>query len=50
MKKKPFKVYDTWDNPYAVKYFELSDKIDYMKKVIILLSIVNVVLLGVIIL
>ena len=57
MKKRPYKFYDTWDNPFAVKsaerqgqLLELQDKIHYMKKVIILLSIVNVVLLGVIVL
>ena len=50
MKKRPYKFYDTWDNPFAVKALELQDKINYMKQVITLLSIVNVVLLGVIIL
>jgi|TARA_B100001939_G_C16885318_1_gene592795 hypothetical protein len=50
MKKRPYKFYDTWDNPFAVKSLELQDKIHYMRQVIILLSIVNVVLLGVIIL
>ena len=50
MKKRPYKFYDTWDNPFAVQALELQDKIHYMRQVIILLSIVNVVLLGVIIL
>jgi len=50
MKKRPYKVYDTWDNPFAVKSLELQDKIHYMGRVITLLSIVNVILLGVIIL
>ena len=50
MKKRPYKFYDTWDNPFAVQALELKDKIHYMRQVIILLSIVNVVLLGVIVL
>ena len=49
-KKQPFEVYDTWDNPYAVRYFEVRDKALLWKRVAIAMSIVNIVLLGVVLL
>jgi hypothetical protein len=50
MKKQPYELYDTWDNPFAVELHKELDKTLLWKRVAILLSIVNVGLLGVMIL